>query len=80
MTIPAYQQRVIEEHAEVNFRLAKLNSFLASNAIDKIDDEDVLLLIKQSVAMGSYASILEGRISRFPRTEQQLVDEVQARR
>lgn len=80
MTIPAYQQRVIDESKELGEKLAKLNSFLATDAVDRLDPEDVLLLVKQSVAMGSYAAILSERIGRFPRTERQLVDEVQARR
>lgn len=80
MAIPAYQQRVIEELAQLEDRLNKLNAFLVSTAIGKVDDEDILLLMKQSVAMSALRDILSERISRFPRTEQETIDEAQARR
>ena len=61
-----FQQRVIQEKAELDARLTKLAAFTASNPVFKtLDDVDQLLLCRQTYAMQELSDILAERIARF---------------
>lgn len=63
--IPAYVQRVINEHAELVDRISKLDVFLTSDAFHAISLRQQFLLNKQIVAMQEYAWLLNERIKEF---------------
>lgn len=63
--IPDYQKRVIYEHKELAAKTEKLLSFLESDSISNLNNNDVLLLKAQYDIMVSYLGILSIRISRF---------------
>ncbi len=66
-----WQQRVIDEHAELQERVTKLGAFLHSDRIIGMMAEDVGLLVRQYEAMCRYREALSGRILRFNVGEQQ---------
>lgn len=59
-----WQERVMDERAEVNERLVTLNRFLAKHEGD-LDANDWALLEEQAAAMTLYRSTLDRRIARF---------------
>jgi hypothetical protein len=62
----AYQQRVLDEQAELKVKLNALRAFVPTSAFTKLHDIDKELLVKQCMAMAEYSRILQCRISRFP--------------
>lgn len=62
---PEYQQRVLDELAEVEARYVKLCAFLYGKIPPAISQIDVMLLMQQEAAMHAYKSILAQRIQRF---------------
>ena len=69
MTIQPYQQRVIEEHKELEDKLARLNEFIDNHHNGKscvaVSASDLSLLVQQRNAMHEYASVLKKRIVGF---------------
>ena len=62
-----FQQRVIQEKAELDARLTKLAAFTSSNPVFKtLDDVEQVLLCRQTFAMQELSDILADRIARFP--------------
>lgn len=59
-----YQQRVINEKAELDARIQKLNAFL-STARSDVSIKDIELLLAQVFAMNAYSQILGIRMRRF---------------
>lgn len=60
-----WQQRVFEEREELRRKISKLLGMLSSEAYNKLDDMDQLLLCRQERAMAAYQDILSERIARF---------------
>lgn len=60
-----HQQRVIDEKAELDERLAKLHAFLKTGIFKSLPDEDQILLDRQATAMSILSGILKARIARF---------------
>lgn len=62
----AYQQRVVDEKAELDDKLGKLTKFIEPNPIfDGLPIEDKELLCRQAGVMREYSIILGSRIARF---------------
>lgn len=64
-TVQPYQQRVMDEKAELDDRLAKLNAFWANPQFDKLPSEEKQRLESQARVMQEYSDILAARISAF---------------
>ncbi|MGS0941570.1 crAss001_48 related protein [Pseudomonas luteola] len=61
-----HQQRVVDERAELNARIGKLDMFIDSNPVfEKLSDKDQELLKAQRKAMQEYSGILSQRILLF---------------
>lgn len=65
----AYQQRVIEEHAELDRRLDKLQAFRDSTEYRILPREEQVLLNRQAVCMEGLLEVLAERIKRFKSTQ-----------
>lgn len=64
----AHQQRVVDEHEELDAKLEKLHVFIEDSSIFKsLDKMDQRLLVDQRAAMTVYRDILRRRIERFNR-------------
>ena len=73
MSIPAYQQRVMDEAAELDSRIYNLSAFITTNSVFKIlSSEEQELMEAQLDIMGSYADILLKRICLFNNKQQTL--------
>ena len=60
-----HQQRVVDEKAELDSRIEKLNTFITSEKIQSVSEREQFLLGAQSVAMQRYSEILGERIANF---------------
>lgn len=61
-----YQQRVIDELAQLNEKRDKLRGFIQNpKKFNELDEEDQSLLVGQFNLMTQYADILKRRIARF---------------
>jgi hypothetical protein len=60
-----HQQRVIDEKAELDARIAALTAFINGDVFMTLDDMDAELLCDQALAMGVYSTVLGKRIARF---------------
>lgn len=61
-----WQERVIQEHDELSFKIIKLEDFLNRYDHGKVDDvQDINLLKAQLQAMKTYKDILYARIENF---------------
>jgi len=65
MTYQPYQQRVVDERAELDQKLEKLATFLESSASSNIAKDEKMRMVKQAIAMRLYSSILSERIEAF---------------
>lgn len=63
--IKPYQQRVIQERNELDWRLGNLVAFFASVRFALLPEEDQQLLKRQADVMAEYSHILSDRIARF---------------
>jgi hypothetical protein len=62
-----YQQRMLDEQAQLEERLQKLQAFVNTQAFQQLEIEDRELLLLQLIAMRDYASVLGRRINVFMR-------------
>ena len=60
-----HQQRVVDEKAELDDRRAKLANFYSSPVFHGLSESEQSLLLRQGVAMRTYAEILGERIAGF---------------
>lgn len=60
-----YQQRVLEEKAELDERLRKLIAFLRSPDANRANPEERDWMISQGYAMRAYSKALEERIKTY---------------
>ena len=65
MSTEAWQQRVIDELAELEDRREKLSIFRMGDLFRSLDPKDQALLWTQGALMADYALILKMRIARF---------------
>lgn len=63
--LPAYQQRVIGEHAQLKSKVDKLVEFVNGDGFAKLAKEDQEQLAYQLVYMAAYQATLEVRMERF---------------
>lgn len=60
-----WQERVIEEKAELDERLAGLEEYIGGEQYAKLGEEERALLLKQKKTMVAYAKALGERIAKF---------------
>ena len=60
-----YQQRVIAEREDLDWKLGNLLAFFASVRFALLPEEDRKLLKRQADVMAEYSHILSDRIARF---------------
>lgn len=63
--MPAHQQRVIGEKAQLNDRLDKLDRFIHAPAFADIPDAEQVRLLRQYISMNEYFSALCDRVEAF---------------
>lgn len=63
----AHEQRVVDEQAELEGKLQKLNEFTKTSTFVLLASEDRSLLRAQLEVMRTYSCILSLRIARFPK-------------
>ena len=61
----AYQQRVLEEKAELDKKLNALNTFLQSDKVRSVPVSEHTRLVRQSRYMESYSGVLAERIAEW---------------
>jgi hypothetical protein len=66
-TPDSWQQRVIDEKAELDIKINALANFLDVSTRPCLPEEDLEDLVLQYGTMQEYSKILERRISRFPK-------------
>ncbi|WP_340608319.1 crAss001_48 related protein [Xenorhabdus bharatensis] len=64
-TLQPHQQRVIDELAELDGRIAKLSDFIGGAIYKSLEETGQTLLGMQLSAMKAYSEILHKRIKRF---------------
>lgn len=64
-TIQPHQQRVIDEHAELDAKRKKLGEFFSTTVFKGLPEVEQGLLRAQFNAMNRYAAILSARIALF---------------
>ncbi len=60
-----FKTRLIEEKAQLEEKLDKLDAFLVSEKVKEIDDVQKALLQVQATAMNTYLQCLKARIERL---------------
>lgn len=64
-TLQPHQQRVVDERAELDSKLSKLNAFIDSATFNALDADEQNLLKQQAATMAMYSDILTDRITAF---------------
>ena len=64
-----YQQRMLDEHAELSDRISKLEAFTGTEAFEQLPELERCLLNHQLIAMHSYAGILRHRIRLWSKSD-----------
>lgn len=65
LPLKPHQQRVVEEKAELDERIAKLDAFTRTPTFGRLDDGERSLLLEQANTMTRYSKILGARIVNF---------------
>lgn len=60
-----YQQRVVDEKAELDGRREKLHAFMTSSAFDELTDGEQMRMAKQCRLMRELSDVLGDRIKNF---------------
>lgn len=60
-----HQQRVVDEHTELNVKADALECFIGSEIFNGLDEAEQARLEKQHRIMGEYSAVLWDRISNF---------------
>ncbi len=60
-----YQQRVVDEKAELDEKREKLGKFIESDAYQALSEPERDLLSRQAIVMAEYSDILGTRIATF---------------
>lgn len=61
----AYQRRVVEEKAELDSKIKKLDEFILTESFEELDMDEQDLLERQLSIMQDYSEILADRIRYF---------------
>ncbi|THJ36151.1 DUF2829 domain-containing protein [Lampropedia aestuarii] len=64
-TVPAHQQRVLDEKRELDERREKLAAFYSTPIFNSLPESEQSRLLSQGVAMRTYSEILGDRIANF---------------
>ncbi len=64
-TLPPHQQRVVDEHAELDLKTTKLAAFFGTPIYNSLPDAEQARLVKQLEVMHTYCGILQQRIESF---------------
>jgi len=70
-----YKERVVAEKSELDIKIEKLRSFLASEKVATLVADDILLLTEQLRTMNAYSKILRQRIDKFEVPTPVLIEE-----
>lgn len=62
---PSWQQRAVDEKAELDGKIRKLEEFLQGEEISEVPQEQLALLLQQLVLMEDYSAVLQFRIGLF---------------
>ena len=62
---PDWQQRVIDEHAEIEGRCDRLAAFLGTSTFEALPSAEQERLVRQSGIMVQYSDVLAERIKAF---------------
>lgn len=65
MSYQPHQQRVVDEKAELDSKLEKLNTFLGGTFYEGLPEAERLRLARQGCVMKDYSDILSDRIAAF---------------
>lgn len=65
-TMEAYQQRVVDEKAELDEKLTKLDAFMMSERVKTLPADEHDRMTRQANHMRQYSSVLGERIAAFP--------------
>lgn len=65
--MPPYQLRVVIEKAELDAKTMRLKQFIGAKTFVSIPEDERGRLIKQHALMQEYSSVLESRITQFPK-------------
>lgn len=65
MELQPYQQRVVDEKAELDEKIEKLAGFINGDALTDVDTDERVRMFRQLVVMRHYAKILGERIEAF---------------
>ena len=68
VTMPPYQQRVVEECRELRGRLDKLNQFVETEMFNQLLPVEKGRMLRQRSLMADYADVLDERIANFEHT------------
>jgi hypothetical protein len=60
-----FQQRVVEEKAQLDDKITRLGAFFASAVFPTLASDDQHLLREQHIHMQKYSEVLSRRIARF---------------
>ena len=60
-----FKNRLIDEQAQLEEKLSKLNAFLVSEKVNSVDDVQKALLQVQATAMNTYNQCLKERLERL---------------
>ena len=66
MAMPEYQQRVIHEKNELNYKLLKLCKFFSTDVFNSLPEDEKDRLHRQAKYMAEYIGVLNERIFNFP--------------
>ena len=61
----AYQQRVVDEHAELGTKIGRLLVFLGTSKFHDLDHEEQERMQRQYIAMKTYSEVLAERLAAF---------------
>lgn len=64
-TLLPYQQRVVDEKAELDYRLGNLNTFLDTSTFNSMRSEERQRMIRQQKLMTELSEVLGERIAEF---------------
>ena len=65
MELQPHQQRVVDEKAELDEKLAKLKAFFDTDLFKSLDEDEQERMWRQADHMGDYSSVLGERIAAF---------------
>lgn len=65
MELQPHQQRVVDEKAELDEKLAKLKAFFDTDLFKSLDEDEQERMWRQSDHMDDYSSVLGERIAAF---------------